>query len=130
MIVVFFFFFKQKTASELRISDWSSDGCSSDLRAGRHRVRLLPVGRGRRRLWAQGVDPAVGGHVRRHLDLRRDAVAGVERRHVLPDGAAAGGMLPVTYALLAEMMPSRHRGRPAERRGGNEGGRTGRSRWL
>ncbi|HVH38271.1 MAG TPA: MFS transporter [Sphingomicrobium sp.] len=25
-------------------------------------------------------------------------------------GAAAGGMLPVTYALLAEMMPSRHRG--------------------
>src|SRR3546814_5412068 len=29
---VFFFFFKQKTAYELRISDWSSDVCSSDLR--------------------------------------------------------------------------------------------------
>src|SRR3546814_13888463 len=28
------FFFKQKTAYELRISDWSSDVCSSDLRAG------------------------------------------------------------------------------------------------
>src|SRR3546814_4946946 len=28
---LFFFFFKQKTAYELRISDWSSDGCSSDL---------------------------------------------------------------------------------------------------
>src|SRR3546814_8392293 len=27
----FFFFFKQKTAYELRISDWSSDACSSDL---------------------------------------------------------------------------------------------------
>src|SRR3546814_6520683 len=27
----FFFFFKQKTADELRISDWSSDVCSSDL---------------------------------------------------------------------------------------------------
>src|SRR3546814_12158732 len=27
------FFFKQKTAYELRISDWSSDVCSSDLRA-------------------------------------------------------------------------------------------------
>src|SRR3546814_6995644 len=27
----FFFFFKQKTASEMRISDWSSDVCSSDL---------------------------------------------------------------------------------------------------
>src|SRR3546814_10344853 len=31
--VVFFFFFKQKTAYELRISDWSSDVCSSDLPA-------------------------------------------------------------------------------------------------
>src|SRR3546814_4814128 len=28
---MFFFFFKQKTAYELRISDWSSDVCSSDL---------------------------------------------------------------------------------------------------
>src|SRR3546814_7695513 len=28
---VFFFFFKQKTAYEMRISDWSSDVCSSDL---------------------------------------------------------------------------------------------------
>src|SRR3546814_2448938 len=31
-VCVFFFFFKQKTAYELRISDWSSDVCSSDLR--------------------------------------------------------------------------------------------------
>src|SRR3546814_12139367 len=30
-MVVFFFFFKQKTAYEMRISDWSSDVCSSDL---------------------------------------------------------------------------------------------------
>src|SRR3546814_2779796 len=30
---LYFFFFKQKTAYELRISDWSSDVCSSDLRA-------------------------------------------------------------------------------------------------
>src|SRR3546814_19124442 len=29
----FFFFFKQKTAYEMRISDWSSDVCSSDLPA-------------------------------------------------------------------------------------------------
>src|SRR3546814_7644461 len=29
--LVFFFFFKQKTAYEMRISDWSSDVCSSDL---------------------------------------------------------------------------------------------------
>src|SRR3546814_2556535 len=31
-----FFFFKQKTAYEMRISDWSSDVCSSDL-------KLVPV---------------------------------------------------------------------------------------
>src|SRR3546814_5845796 len=30
-MVSFFFFFKQKTAYEMRISDWSSDVCSSDL---------------------------------------------------------------------------------------------------
>src|SRR3546814_2383355 len=30
-IVLVFFFFKQKTAYEMRISDWSSDVCSSDL---------------------------------------------------------------------------------------------------
>src|SRR3546814_3327460 len=30
-ILVYFFFFKQKTAYEMRISDWSSDVCSSDL---------------------------------------------------------------------------------------------------
>src|SRR3546814_2806226 len=31
MCVLFFFFFKLKTAYEMRISDWSSDVCSSDL---------------------------------------------------------------------------------------------------
>src|SRR3546814_2903935 len=31
LLVRFFFFFKQKTAYEMRISDWSSDVCSSDL---------------------------------------------------------------------------------------------------
>src|SRR3546814_1612667 len=34
MLVCCFFFFKQKTAYEMRISDWSSDVCSSDLLAG------------------------------------------------------------------------------------------------
>src|SRR3546814_2074061 len=45
--MIFFFFFKQKTAYEMRISDWSSDVCSSDLmrwrqvtatEASRHRL--------------------------------------------------------------------------------------------
>src|SRR3546814_4658610 len=42
---VVFFFFKQKTAYEMRISDWSSDVCSSDLDAVAHQVergRRLP----------------------------------------------------------------------------------------
>src|SRR3546814_7184364 len=30
-LLLYFFFFKQKTAYEMRISDWSSDVCSSDL---------------------------------------------------------------------------------------------------
>src|SRR3546814_16220828 len=42
------FFFKQKTAYEMRISDWSSDVCSSDLdlvirdRSGRIEKRIEP----------------------------------------------------------------------------------------
>src|SRR3546814_10051793 len=31
LFFILFFFFKQKTAYEMRISDWSSDVCSSDL---------------------------------------------------------------------------------------------------
>src|SRR3546814_1057785 len=38
----FFFFFKQKTAYEMRISDWSSDVCSSDLQQG-DRIRRKPI---------------------------------------------------------------------------------------
>src|SRR3546814_18938260 len=34
IFLMFFFFFKQKTAYEMRISDWSSDVCSSDLPDG------------------------------------------------------------------------------------------------
>src|SRR3546814_2794866 len=45
------FFFKQKTAYEMRISDWSADGCSSDRAApvadreaaGEHRLYLRPT---------------------------------------------------------------------------------------
>src|SRR3546814_4748944 len=35
-MLCFIFFFKQKTAYEMHISDWSSDVCSSDLRPTRH----------------------------------------------------------------------------------------------
>src|SRR3546814_2268026 len=60
-----FFFFKQKTAYELRISDWSSDVCSSDLRlnalslifvdhAGQHLAEMRMLGTG------MDVLPAIG----------------------------------------------------------------------
>src|SRR3546814_10301934 len=39
--LVFIFFFKQKTAYEMRISDWSSDVCSSDLLVSDPRVKAL-----------------------------------------------------------------------------------------
>src|SRR3546814_5256321 len=44
MLFVLFFFFKQKTAYEMRISDWSSDVCSSDLQPDRvvAVVRIAP----------------------------------------------------------------------------------------
>src|SRR3546814_13912779 len=44
-----FFFFKQKTAYEMRISDWSSDVCSSDLEPGTGRFSFV-----RRYLKAEG----------------------------------------------------------------------------
>src|SRR3546814_19634066 len=42
-MLLVFFFFKQKTAYDMRISDWSSDVCSSDLlaRGIEQRVRAL-----------------------------------------------------------------------------------------
>src|SRR3546814_1075112 len=44
-----FFFFKQKTAYEMRISDWSSDVCSSDLRP--HWLKRLKSSNIRIQLW-------------------------------------------------------------------------------
>src|SRR3546814_1417317 len=39
--IFLFFFFKQKTAYEMRISDWSSDVCSSDLPEKQEDARFL-----------------------------------------------------------------------------------------
>src|SRR3546814_10360259 len=43
LLFSFFFFFKQKTAYEMRISDWSSDVCSSDLRRRRSQAHLVAL---------------------------------------------------------------------------------------
>src|SRR3546814_4253584 len=50
-----FFFFKQKTAYEMRISDWRSDVCSSDLR--------LDQGSGESQPLPAGVDGALGEQI-------------------------------------------------------------------
>src|SRR3546814_6486855 len=57
---MFFFFFKQKTAYEMRISDWSSDVCSSDL-LGCHEV----VGQANHR-GGQSGNHCNGAHNMRH----------------------------------------------------------------
>src|SRR3546814_2964200 len=43
LLLEFFFFFKQKTAYEMLISDWSSDVCSSDLYVFDHLKPYLPA---------------------------------------------------------------------------------------
>src|SRR3546814_484308 len=54
---MYVFFFKQKTAYEMRISDWSSDVCSSDLRNGLLAGLIDAAGE----LAVDGVRPARGG---------------------------------------------------------------------
>src|SRR3546814_9928350 len=63
------FFVKQKTAYEMRISDWSSDVCSSDLAERQHRRhgrRIVRTAQGADAavlgLWRQGRTGPAGGH--------------------------------------------------------------------
>src|SRR3546814_10418151 len=73
----FFVLFKQKTASDIRISDWSSDVCSSDLES----VRLAVM--------ATGLQ-AIGARVQESEDgLVIDGTGG----DLLPGGATIAGHL-------------------------------------
>src|SRR3546814_2629394 len=65
MCCCLFFFFKQKTAYEMRISDWSSDVCSSDL---------LLDDLGRDGLGSEA-EALLEGECQVHLDLERGAQA-------------------------------------------------------
>src|SRR3546814_2433521 len=69
-----FFFFKQKTAYEMRISDWSSDVCSSDL------VIIDPVHLRDPRIGARGQQRVGEGGGRRLRPARRNDDAGQKRR--------------------------------------------------
>src|SRR3546814_2547059 len=68
-----FFFFKQKTAYEMRISDWSSDVCSSDLAGVGHR-HGTGVARARTNFTGSGLYPRTfrsEDQAQRQLQARR-----------------------------------------------------------
>src|SRR3546814_2384524 len=69
-----FVFFKQKTAYEMRISDWSSDVCSSDLNLFRRSFRSFPILAGR--LAAGGLPRSRREAVR--MDARKRIAAAVK----------------------------------------------------
>src|SRR3546814_16092185 len=86
MRVFMFFFFKQKTAYEMRISDWSSDVCSSDLALGIEESDLVELA-------LRPTDPRYAGSL---LCRRQSGSAGRSRgrsgvRHF---GLCAGDLLP------------------------------------
>src|SRR3546814_2539913 len=93
---MYFFFFKQKTAYEMRISDWSSDVCSSDLHAGGNEgtqgARRGDNGGGQ--LWIVSRSQhfrhrnAAHGRRRGHAGSRRGGKPGA--RELRRDGKAAG----------------------------------------
>src|SRR3546814_12500459 len=69
MVSVVFFFFKQKTAYELRISDWSSDVCSSDLIFYRYREILFMKAEAYAMLGRYPEAEAAINVVREHCDI-------------------------------------------------------------
>src|SRR3546814_705229 len=107
---VFFFIFKQKTAYEMRISDWSSDVCSSDL-SGSGKTTLLGL--------CAGLDRASTGSVVLNgvsLDtLNEDERARVRNQYV---GFVFQNfqLLPTLTALENVMVPLELRGAANSRR--------------
>src|SRR3546814_5587081 len=86
--VVVLFFFKQKTAYEMRISDWSSDVCSSDLRRDPADDDVHPGGIGVDGIGLHQLgiaDHAVQeeGVERQAVILRQPGIDGVELRAII-----------------------------------------------
>src|SRR3546814_17387481 len=102
-VLLFFFFFKQKTAYEMRISDWSSDVCSSDL-TGHSAGNLRAPFRGTSRVGA-GHDPrrhrTAGGAAGRRRHRRR---AAARRRPDRPHRRARYGLGPLDGSQFPEKL--------------------------
>src|SRR3546814_6242834 len=75
----FFFFFKQKTAYEMRISDWSSDVCSSDLIGQSYKISSA-LGHLHRFAIAQQTDHLHQLHIELHLVMGQRPDRSEERR--------------------------------------------------
>src|SRR3546814_972037 len=73
--IYLFFFFKQKTAYEMRISDWSSDVCSSDLRLAAVGIRAAEF-LGRDHFAGRGLYQRRAGEEDRALVADDDAFVG------------------------------------------------------
>src|SRR3546814_20358360 len=74
VVCVYLLFFKQKTAYEMRISDWSSDVCSSDLRLLARNIRAGEADRDTRRhvvIQAEVEPPRGADAVEAHGDRNR-----------------------------------------------------------
>src|SRR3546814_4767641 len=117
---IFFLFFKQKTAYEMRMSDWSSDVCSSDLfRSGWRRpaaraVRTRSSRRPRGRESAEAAVVVVGVEELRRwaaagYDAPRAAVARTGRAHRVLAVVAARLRRKQAFAVLerAAVLPVR-----------------------
>src|SRR3546814_9323185 len=89
------FFFKQKTADDVRISDWSSDVCSSDLihldrveEVAAYELRPGDDGLRRRDMLLQQVDAVARLLERRRRDIGRQRVGIDEGLHAQPLAAS------------------------------------------
>src|SRR3546814_19556722 len=134
VVLVVFFFFKQKTAYEMRISDWSSDVCSSDLPRDAARVRHFAADRSERTLIHKG--PADQAEIRVYWPARDDSdLAAALRLNLLMRAM----QLELTEEMRERLGENYSHGegaalsdeftRPADARVGDERVHTWRSRW-
>src|SRR3546814_13745487 len=99
-----FFFFKQKTAYEMRISDWSSDVCSSDLDAARYIVVAEVIVEDHRQGQPDAGGDAIGVGIDRRPRIVRafGRVANAARQRQLVDRPPVG--LPEDREALAALV--------------------------